>query len=174
VFDDFAKNAIQIKLDNEETFDLDLKGMLRVINQRIEVLYDREHTIGHAYFMKLKDDPSISTLCSIFENRVIPLLAEYFFEDWEKIRMVLGDNRKGNHENYQFVTVEEKKNFIDLFGADKANVDFLEEQKTYSRNHGALSESESYIGIYNIELFNEILSKKLKNDSTTVDEKKAS
>lgn len=54
--------------------------MLEIINQRIECLYDREHTIGHAYFMPLKENPTIKVLASIFENKIIPLLQEYFYE----------------------------------------------------------------------------------------------
>ena len=53
------------------------------MNQRISALYDREHTIGHAYFMPLKKAPTIETLARIFENNIIPLLQEYFYEDYE-------------------------------------------------------------------------------------------
>ena len=60
------------------------------INDRIEVLYDREHTIGHAFFMKLTDDSTITDLASVFKRNILPLLEEYFFEDWEKICHVLG------------------------------------------------------------------------------------
>ena len=56
------------------------------------MLLDREHTIGHAYFIGLKSKSSITDLASIFKNKVIPLLQEYFYEDWEKINMVLGGN----------------------------------------------------------------------------------
>lgn len=68
--------------------------MLSRMNQRIFVLYDREHTIGHAYFLPLRDNPIIQKLGEIFQNRIIPLLQEYFCEDYEKNRLVLGDNKK--------------------------------------------------------------------------------
>lgn len=80
-----------IEDDGEE---LNVARMLDVINTRIEYLYDREHTIGHAFFTKLADDPCIETLASIFEKNVIPLLQEYFYEDYEKIQLILGDNDK--------------------------------------------------------------------------------
>jgi 5-methylcytosine-specific restriction protein B len=74
--------------------------MLENINKRITVLYDREHTIGHAYFIPLKSNPTIETLAKIFENNIIPLLQEYFYEDYEKIRLVLADNRKKEESQY--------------------------------------------------------------------------
>jgi len=68
--------------------NINIKSMLETINKRVEYLYDRDHTIGHAYFIdiKTKDD-----LDSVMINKVIPLLQEYFYDDWEKILMVLGD-----------------------------------------------------------------------------------
>lgn len=91
--------------------------MLRKINKRIEHLYDREHTIGHAPFMKLVDEPSMDNLAGIFAKSVIPLLQEYFYEDYAKIRMVLGDNAKTNEDD-QFVVER-------VFGWDD---DFLGDQ----------------------------------------------
>lgn len=69
--------------------EINIARLLQVMNQRIEVLLDREHCLGHAYFMPLKTAPSLDALSSIFLNQVIPLLQEYFFEDWEKIGWVL-------------------------------------------------------------------------------------
>jgi len=79
--------------------------ILTVINQRIEVLLDREHTIGHSYFWSLKDLDSDAEkeieLGNIFKRRIIPLLQEYFFSDWERIGWVLNDPSK--HTSEQFV-----------------------------------------------------------------------
>lgn len=86
--------------DGGET--LDVAKMLEVINERIEYLFDREHTIGHAFFTSLKDDPSIRNLSSIFKKSVIPLLQEYFYEDYSKIQLVLGDNDKTDPA-YKFI-----------------------------------------------------------------------
>lgn len=85
--------------DNGQT--LDVVKMLEIINKRIEYLYDREHTIGHAFFTKLKDNPTIEQLGSIFQKSVLPLLQEYFYEDYDKIQLVLGDNDKD--EKLKFV-----------------------------------------------------------------------
>lgn len=73
---------------------LDVAKMLEIINRRIECLYDREHTIGHAFFTKLKYDSTVEQLGRIFQRAVVPLLQEYFYDDYEKIQLVLGDNNK--------------------------------------------------------------------------------
>ena len=71
-----------------ETCKLELPQILATINERIEYLYDREHQIGHAYFI---DCTSRADVDAVMRRRVIPLLSEYFFEDAEKIAAVLGD-----------------------------------------------------------------------------------
>ena len=71
-----------------------LMELLNVINQRVEALYDREHTIGHAFFMHLNEHSTINDLAQIFKNKILPLLEEYFYDDWDKIRLVLGDQYK--------------------------------------------------------------------------------
>ncbi len=81
---------------------LNVAKMLEVINTRIEFLYDREHTIGHAFFMSLKEKPTIENLGAIFEKSVVPLLQEYFYEDYQKIQLVLGDNAK-MEEDLKFI-----------------------------------------------------------------------
>lgn len=72
--------------------ELEVDKLLESINARIEFLYDREHTIGHAFFTPLLKEKNctIETLKQIFRNKVIPLLQEYFYDDYEKIQQVLG------------------------------------------------------------------------------------
>ena len=118
---------------------IDIQGMLEKLNARIEVLYDREHTLGHAFFMDLKNDSPIEELASIFENKIIPLLQEYFYEDYEKIQLVLGDNAKP--EEFKFIKdikVEPKN----IFNGN-VNYDDLPEKK-YEINTEAFYKSDSY------------------------------
>ena len=74
--------------------ELNVAQLLRVMNQRIEMLLDRDHCLGHAYFMPLVSDPTLERLGQIFREQVLPLLQEYFFEDWQRIQWVLNDHRK--------------------------------------------------------------------------------
>lgn len=99
--------------------DIDIADLLETMNKRITVLHDREHTIGHSYFMPLSADPSIENLASIFKHKIIPLLQEYFFDDYEKIRMILGDNRKT--QELQFII--KKVDTQELFGNSEMNLD---------------------------------------------------
>ena len=109
------------------------------MNKRISVLYDREHTIGHAYFISLRDNPTIEQLAEIFENTIIPLLQEYFYEDYEKIRLVLGDNNKDNKEEQFIVAIENDYN--ELFGSVDIGFD---DSVTYEINRVAFDNIEAY------------------------------
>lgn len=129
-------------LDGIYVEDVSIKDIFIKMNKRITVLFDREHTLGHAYFLPLKDAPTIETLANIFENSIIPLLQEYFYEDYEKIRMVLGDNQKDS-EDKQFITIEEN-DYNDLFGY--IDYDF-DEMSTYKINSFALTNIEAYQSI---------------------------
>lgn len=142
---------------SEGDVDINITQLLEMMNRRIESLYDRDHTIGHAYFINLKEIGSterFTELKTIFKNKIIPLLEEYFFEDWQKIRLVLGDNQKKN-ENYQFVREGgDEYDLHKLFGSNH-DLDEYAINSRYQLNPDALNEPQSYIGIYDISATNE-------------------
>ena len=121
---------------------LSIKEMLSRMNRRITVLYDREHTVGHAYFMPLKVDNRIEVLAEIFKNKIIPLLQEYFYEDYEKIRLVLADNQKKNEQD-QFILAK-RINQGELFGSADIGLD---DGFTYEINEDAFMNPQAYLQI---------------------------
>lgn len=123
---------------------VDVGLMLDAINTRIELLYDREHNIGHSHFIPLRDDPTLELLAEIFELQVLPLLEEYFFEDWEVIGQVLGDNLKP--EGMRFIQPKfSTKKVAKLMGQEWESQNPLQ---AYKRNTSALAQAEAFIGIY--------------------------
>ena len=116
--------------------------MVEKMNQRIEVLYDREHTLGHAFFMPLTNEEkaTINNLASIFKNKIIPLLQEYFYEDYEKIMLVLGIDPQ-NKDASKFISV---KSNGDLF-KNSSDIDL---NPTYQINEKAFQTPDNYMTIY--------------------------
>lgn len=96
--------------DSGNTIELD--RLLESMNNRIEFLLDREHTVGHSYFMGVE---SIEDLCKVFKNKIIPLLQEYFYDDYAKIIAVLNDNGMIKEKN--------KSQFSDLFDGKFSELD---------------------------------------------------
>ena len=119
---------------------INIGEMLKTINERIEYLYDRDHTIGHAYFMGVTD---IKTLANVFKNKILPLLQEYFYDDWEKIRLVLGDSQKD--ENLQLVKIKRNMAAERLF---RGKIDYIDDKILYEINSEAFNNPQSYIEIY--------------------------
>lgn len=76
------------RLENGVIEGIHLSNVLELMNKRIEKLLDKDHMIGHSYFLSVKD---LDSLKSAFQNRVIPLLQEYFFGDYGKIGLVIGE-----------------------------------------------------------------------------------
>ncbi|WP_427071280.1 McrB family protein [Lysinibacillus fusiformis] len=129
-------------LEEIKVGNIDIQKMVYMINKRIEVLYDREHTIGHAYFMGLKHEPTIENLENIFKNAIIPLLQEYFYEDYSKIQLVLGDNAKA--DNLKFILDKQ----VQMNAVFKANPDIDIPETKYSIQLAAFKKHASYIEIY--------------------------
>ena len=102
---------------------INLKQLLVTLNERIEMLYDSEHTLGHAFFIPIiqnadDEDAAFDRLRRVMKNKVLPLLEEYFYNDWQKIRLVLGDNQKKAPELCFIRSIKNEGNAQRLFGAD--------------------------------------------------------
>ncbi|ASE85892.1 AAA family ATPase [Campylobacter jejuni] len=92
---------------------INLQELLKAINTRIEYLLDREKTIGHAFFISVEN---LEDLKKVFKNKIIPLLQEYFYNDYALIDAVL--NKNGMLE----ISVENKdylKNMTEFIESDK-------------------------------------------------------
>lgn len=123
---------------------INVGALLAVMNQRIEVLLDRDRCLGHAYFMPLKADPSLPALAFIFRNQIIPLLQEYFFEDWERISWVLNGHAQKN-SSLQFIRQAGSSNGLEaLFGTDLARQ--LQDRR-WTINEAAFCAIDSYRAI---------------------------
>ena len=77
------------ELIREAVDGVNCREMLRAMNERIALLMDREHQIGHTYLLNVT---TLEQLANAFRNKIFPLLQEYFYDDWRKIRAVLGGN----------------------------------------------------------------------------------
>lgn len=131
---ELLKQKIEVKNDK-----IELQELLKAINTRIEFLLDKDHLIGHSYFINIK---TFEDLKEIFRNSIIPLLQEYFYDDFEKIREVLniGDN------NDSFIIKKEiPQNFSDTLKTR------LEKKSVYEINEKAFEEDKNYINIYTLK-----------------------
>jgi 5-methylcytosine-specific restriction protein B len=129
------------KLAGVKVAGVDVSAMLEVMNHRIEVLLDRDHQLGHAYFMSLSNGDDLSRLATIFRSQILPLLQEYFFEDWQRIAWVLNDHRKD--AGFRFV-VPPAYDVKALFGHD---ADVPSDAKLWRLDEYAFARPESYLGI---------------------------
>ena len=114
--------------------DVDLSKLLETINKRIEMLIDKDHQIGHSYFIGIED---LDGLKRTFKDKIIPLLEEYFYGDFGKIGLVLGG---------EFIkSVENETTFPKNFTYEK---DFLEDKKIYHFTPSESWEEETFRSIY--------------------------
>lgn len=129
---------------------INLQELLKAINTRIEYLLDREKIIGHAFFIGVEN---LNDLKSIFQNKIIPLLQEYFYNDYALINAVLNDNG---------MIFEDKKD--DKYLQKIKNLDSINSERSIyniaSFDDKIWDKIEIYQAIYNDEIVN-----KLKNEN---------
>ncbi|MEQ1554591.1 MAG: AAA family ATPase, partial [Ferruginibacter sp.] len=116
-----GQNENQIAyFDRIEFIGINLQRLLEKINERIEILLSRDNLIGHSYFISVT---SIAELKTAFQNKIIPLLQEYFFGDYGKIGLVLGS---------EFVEIMEDKDAEDIFADfEYEGLENFSEKKVY-------------------------------------------
>ncbi|MDQ4428511.1 AAA family ATPase [Yokenella regensburgei] len=134
-------------LSDISVFGVNVGELLTVMNQRIEVLLDRDHTLGHAYFWPLKnaksEDEKSKLAAEIFAKRIIPLLQEYFFADWERIGWVLNDSEKALENRFiQTGNIE-----CAIEGLFPESIASQLNDRRYRINQSAFSNAASYQGI---------------------------
>lgn len=129
---------------------INLQELLKAINTRIEYLLDREKTIGHAFFVSVEN---LEDLKKVFQNKIIPLLQEYFYNDYALINEVLNDNG---------MIFEDKKD--DKYLQKIKNLDSVNSERSIyniaSFDDKIWDKIEIYQAIYNDEIAN-----KLKNEN---------
>ena len=104
------------KLISDNVDGIDLRKMLKAINSRISLLLDRERQIGHTYLFNVEN---VESLANKFKTAILPLLLEYFYDDWSKVKQVLGDA--------EFIKKSSNKEFVyHLKEDDLADLDSYE------------------------------------------------
>jgi len=120
-----------------DNLEVDLRRLLITINARIEKLLDKDHCIGHSYFMGIaQTDDSLGELRNIFSTRILPLLEEYFYGDPAKIGMALGE---------RFVT---RKDETIEWAAGDWGVDEFEERRVYALKDPMTLKLEDFRAVY--------------------------
>lgn len=130
-FKEMPPNYDILSIISNDTKKISLGKLLNKINDRLEILLSKDHKIGHAYFIGIDD---ISKLNKAFKNKIIPLLEEYFYNDYSKIKMILGDNfiSRSNSSYIDFhlsdnddSIYEENKVIYNIINKDYTIEDFL-------------------------------------------------
>jgi 5-methylcytosine-specific restriction endonuclease McrBC GTP-binding regulatory subunit McrB len=140
-FEELRPNAEVLTQIDENATDVEgvnLVELLETINERIELLLDKDHQIGHSYFIGVK---SVAMLREVFTDKVFPLLEEYFFGDIAKIGLVVGG---------EFLKETDKKDKVQLaanFAYEEKNL--LTEKKVYQFTGRDTWTAEAFISIYN-------------------------
>lgn len=133
------------KLAGIEINGVKISDLLNAINSRIEALLDREHRLGHTYFMPLRGTgATLDGLRKIFRYQVVPLLQEYFFDDWQKIRWVLNDHNK-KEKSHVFVTLNDSSTVSDLNGVAGGLA-----RNGWKLNLAAFDSMEAYSGVIGV------------------------
>lgn len=125
-------------LENNDVPGVDLVKLLTSLNERIEILFDRDHRIGHAFFIGVS---SLEGLEQVFRRKVIPLLQEYFYENWSSVRRALNDYGSGDfvlRTELKPLPADGEENFLDesriVYSVNATAFPVLAYQRIYGGN----------------------------------------
>lgn len=132
-----------------EADPLSLKDVLSAINERITYIYDRDHQIGHSYFLDIPElengSYNLDDLSKVFKNKIIPLLQEYFYGNYQKIRFVLGITGKENNDQDMIVRRKAKYTYV---AQNKDLLDDMDdEEESYEINDDGFNDINNYLKI---------------------------
>lgn len=120
------ENKIEEKIEE----DFELRKLFMILNQRISFLLDNDHLLGHAYFMNIK---TIKELNIVLFNKILPLLQEYFYDEWSKIQLVFGDNSEwGKKDEHKIIQENKNIDTNEIFGLNE--LEEYEEKLSYLIN----------------------------------------
>ncbi len=134
---------------------IELKKLLKAMNDRITSILDKEHQLGHTFFLGIR---TLNDLCKVFVENIIPLLDEYFFGDYERLQKVFGDTKDwGKPQKYFIVNRVKQSQLKKLFG-DKSEI--IDEMDNYYLNKNL---KEKYFHLIEPDFFKSIYI--VKNDN---------
>ena len=132
---DFEELMPKSEVLSENVDGINIQKVLKKMNERIEILFDRDHMIGHAYFIDVKTKDELD---NVMRNKVIPLLQEYFYDDWKKIQIVLGDHEsqggiigEENTRNDNRFIISNEYDDKKIFGFNYNEIDDAEKSKKF-------------------------------------------
>ena len=141
-----------LKTINCKEGEINLQDLLKAINTRIEFLLDKDHLIGHSYFINIK---TFEDLKEVFKNSIMPLLQEYFYDDFEKIKFVLNikddEDDKDDKDNNSIIRKEKIESEYIPKALPKNFPKSLKNKTIYEINEKTFEEGKNYINIYTLK-----------------------
>lgn len=111
-----------------DSININLQELLQILNERISYLLDRDHQIGHSYFMNWKNY-DLATLKDVWFDEIMPLLNEYFYSDWDKLQAILGKAKEKDTEKSFIIKIKKPNLPYDIDCNDEdAYYDFSKKQ----------------------------------------------
>lgn len=149
-FEEFMPQYAETGLDACDVHGLNLGGLLRALNERIAILLDPDHQVGHSFFIKIKDVNDASDqkrmLFTLWYRELVPLFQEYFYNDYEKLKQLLGKYSNAGVER-GFIEEKHRKEIENLIGADEGifSDGYVRSIHTYADADSLISALKQYV-----------------------------